>query len=172
MNTELSDLSPILRTLADTDISRILESVYKPDHIYITHAQYGDGHLTAEVRWFTPECYRTNPTHLTRIQIVSYFGQAAYLLGALLARDGQLGTISEEQYTECIRDDKATFRRLHLEFCRFIRPQNTLSLSLQSARRISGEPAVRQIRGITVLPMLLEIEKGSCKGQSEALLLS
>lgn len=160
------------RQLAPDEILQMLRHVYREEHVYITNATYLDGALSATARWFVPECYLKPPTHLTRIQTTSYFGMAAYLLGALVARDGLLPGIDETGYVQRISNDKATFRRLHLEFSRFIPPQDTVPLRIQCGRRLDGTPNIRRIRNLIVVPLLFEVGAGDCSGQSEAVLFA
>ena len=165
---EANDQQSPLLTL---EIMSVLKDVYNPDHIYVTNAHYASGALSLTMKWFVPECYRIPPTHLTRIQIVTYYGQASYLLGAFMAKANVLGTLSFEDYQCRVQHDRATFRKLHLEFNRFIEPQLSLSMTVRCATRSDGSLLVRQAHDIIYAPLSFEINNSACVGESEAIIL-
>jgi hypothetical protein len=150
----------------------VLSTVYNPEHIYLSQIAYSDGSLAAKATWFTPECYRNEPEHLTRIQIVSYLGQAAYALGGFLAENSLLPGLDSEEYLRLIAHDRATFRRLSLEFRRFISRKDSIALSVRCARRADGSPQIRRLRNLIFIPLLFDLEHGDCSGESEAILIT
>ncbi|HXI84710.1 MAG TPA: hypothetical protein VNL17_11550 [Verrucomicrobiae bacterium] len=152
------------------DFRTVLGTVYKESEIHLLRAAYDDAQVRGWFRWFTPSCYRKEPTHLTRIQIVTYIGELSYLFGVLLARDGLL-PISEQEYLERIEADKASFMELRLRFRQFIRPTPEVEVRLACHRGTHGEPVVKRVRNLVVSPFLIEIAGGACTGESEAVIL-
>jgi hypothetical protein len=152
------------------DQMEILGRVYKNSEIYLLRADYHDAQITGKFRWFTPTCYKNEPTHLTRIQIVSYVGQLSYLFGVLMARNGLL-PISEQDYVKLIEADKATFMELNLRFRQFIRPTSEVEIKIACRRNANGEPIVKQVRNLVVAPLLIDVANGACTGESEAVVI-
>ena len=165
----ISTLTPT--TLLTIDPSEVLEIVYKPDFIYLTDAHYADGALATQARWFVPECYSQVPTHLTRLQIVTYVGQAAYLLGAHLAGEGLLRPLTLAGYIDGMRRDRGTFRSLRLDFRRFIGKQDLVDVRIRVGRRSNGNLQIHVMNGMVVFPLFFEICNAACSGQSEGVML-
>lgn len=147
----------------------VLESVYNRNAIYLQTATYREGSLNCRFSWFCPDCYLKSPSHLTRVQIVTYLGQAAYVLAGFLARDSEL-PLTFDGYLERLRQDRATFRRLSLSFRHFIGPSEHVDLAIRSARRQDGRLCVRSARGVIVSPLLFELAGGACQGEAEAVI--
>lgn len=148
----------------------ILARVYNEPEIYLIEAECSDAQIAGTFRWFTPTCYRNKPSHLTRIQIVSYVGQLSYLFGALMARNGIL-PLSEQEYLERIEADKATFMELSLRFRQFIRPTQEVGVKISCRRGIGGEPVVKRLKNLVVAPLLIEVANGACVGESQAVIM-
>ena len=168
MNTTAT--APVGKKRADEDYKGILARIYNESEIHLLTADYADGQIVSTSRWFTPTCYRREPTHLTRIQIVTYVGQLSYLFGALLGRHGLL-PISEDDYLRRIESDKATFMELKLRFRQFIKPNPKVDIRIACRRGATGEPVVKHLNKLLVAPFLFEIGNGACTGESEAVLI-
>jgi len=149
---------------------QVLDRVYVEREIYLLRANYADAQISGDFRWFTPTCYKKEPSHLTRIQIVSYVGQLSYLFGALLARAG-LCPFSEAEFLEKIESDRATFMNLQLRFREFIKPSTEVEIKIACKLSVAGEPLIKRVRKLVVAPFLIDIANGACTGESEAVVL-
>lgn len=156
--------SPVVaEELTRDEIERYLVP-YRPEHMHILRAAYRDGTLWATFRPYCPEIYRRPPRHLTRVVITHFVGQAAHVLLGCLARAGQLGPIGEGEFLACVNEERATFRRLVLEFRRFVPSTEPIELVMWCV-------AIRQLKGYTHLKLHFELGERNCVGEADAILL-
>jgi hypothetical protein len=149
--------------LSSEQIRRYL-TIYRTEAVHITRALYNDGNLRVLLSPYCPEIYSRPLNHMTRVQIVHHLGQTSYVLLGCLARENRLGWMSEDQYLACIASEGATFRRLRLQFRRFLPNEDGVSL------RVWCE-GVREIKSYLQLDVRFEFGGGACFGEAEAVLL-
>ncbi len=152
------------RQLAEKEIEQYLP-LYKPDHITIDQASYDKACLSARFRHYALDYHKEPLSHLSRVQIVHYIGQAAYVLGACLAGDDRFNPLTLDDYLERVQDERATFYQLKLNFRNYLPNEagTTIRIWLDSKRRSHGNFHV---------VLKFELNDGSCYGDAHAIIVN
>lgn len=95
-------------------------TLYRPEYVHIRDARYGEGVLTATFEHYPLDIHRKPLDHLSRVQIVHYIGQAAFVIGVCLAGDGTLAPLTEGEYLRLVEAGSCTFHKLELNLRRFL----------------------------------------------------
>lgn len=148
----------------------VLSTIYYPSAIYLTSASFQNETLTANCRWFTPECYKISPSHLTRIQIVTYIGQASYLFGYYASHRGLLAGLNRHSYIHKMKNDLGTFKHLQLDFKKFISPKDEFEIKVSPQRNSQGKIASRSLRGMSITRLNFSLDNESCLGSGDAII--
>src|SRR5262249_54655535 len=106
------ETKPCERRLLNEHEIRGFLPIYREDRIHIDRAFCAGDALKVTLRPYIPDLYVRPPKHVTRVQIIHYVGQAAYVLAGCFAERGQLAPIDRAGYIERVLDERATFRSL------------------------------------------------------------
>lgn len=136
-------------------------ALYKPESIHIREARYENRTLSATFKLYSLDFHRKPLDHLSRVQIVHYVGQAAFVLGGCMAREGSLTPVTEREYLRLVEGGACTFNNLHLRFRRYL--PNTDGTTI----RISYE-RVRRVGATLLLELEFELNDGACYGNAHA----
>lgn len=159
--------NPVLATnearlhLGPLDISKFLP-IYNEAGVHLIAAEYSERQLTASFRRWQPDLYNAPLKHLSRVQIVHFVGQAAYVLVGCLSSEGLL-PIEESQYIEAIKSERATFNKLQLRFRNFL-PNSDGTIVRISASRI------RFMKDTVVLLLDFDLNNNSCVGTAHGVI--
>jgi hypothetical protein len=140
-------------------------ALYKPESIHVREAWYENRALSATFKLYSLDFHRRPLDHLSRVQIVHYVGQAAFVLGGCMAKEGSLAPVTEREYLRLIESGACTFNNLHLRFRRYL--PNTDGTTI----RISYE-RVRRLRNVLLSEFEFELNDGACYGNAHAIIPS
>jgi hypothetical protein len=148
--------------VTSAEISKYLP-IYRPEGIHVLEANYWDGSLEASFRPYIPDIYVRPPRHVTRIQIVHYVGQAAYILAGCFARAGKLAPLDEAGYIESVLEERATFRSLKLAFRRFIWNTESIVLKISFGNLHASQ-------GFMTVKTRFDLNDVACVGEATAII--
>jgi hypothetical protein len=140
-------------------------SLYKPDHVFIQDAHYSNLSLTASFRLYPLEFHRKPLHHLSRVQIVHYIGQAAYVLGGCLVRENLLTPLCLDDYVHQVETEACTFRQLRLQFRRYLPNADGTTIRLRCSE-------IRRAVRSWLLSLEFELNDGACFGGAHAVVMA
>jgi hypothetical protein len=155
--------TPTAVRVEQNDIEQFL-CLYRPEFMHIAEAEYDRYTLWVTCRHYPLEFHVSPLSHLSRVQIVHYLGQAAYVLGGCLAQRGLLGSIDQDEYLRLLRNERCTFRKLKLSFRRFLPNTPGTAIMLQCT-------GTRQVGRNLIFPLTFELNQGDCFGEAHAVLI-
>jgi hypothetical protein len=159
MSNAVKPAPATLGAVVSDAIVRQCLSLYKPDHICLHNANYAEGTLSAEFRQFHLDFHRRPLQHLSRVQIVHYIGQAGFVLAGCLAAEHRLSPLTQKDYFQEVESEGCTFRRLHLEFRRYLPNSDGTTIVISCDRIRRGARAI-------LLDMRYQLNDNACFGQA------
>src|SRR5215207_8569771 len=118
MSTAILSAPDTIGDLVPDELLQNCLALYKPDFIHIQRARYANRSLSATFKLYPLDFHRKPLDHLSRVQIVHYIGQSAFVLGGCMAREGSLAPVTEREYLRLVEEEVCTFNHLKLQFRR------------------------------------------------------
>ena len=115
--TKLEGKKDVRERISVEELSKYLV-IYKKDTILIKEANYNlaNSQLNLIFKKFDFGLTEIEISHFTREHVVLFVTQAAYVLGGMLAKYGELNPLTKQKYIALLLKDKPRFVKFQIEF--------------------------------------------------------